>query len=73
MLYKVKYYTLAMIKRDDNGYEVGNIKQYNDTYYTDTDIKNIQEFLEVSIANRKGLMKYKPVITSIELIDGHMR
>lgn len=73
MLYKVKYYTLAMIKKGDNDYEIGNVKQYSDTYYTDTDIKNIQEFLEISIANRKGLMKYKPVITSIELIEGHIR
>lgn len=70
-MYKVNYYTLALIKH--NGvFDVGNIKQYSDIFYTDGNITDIPQLLVQSIAKIKGENKYKPIITNIELIDGHM-
>lgn len=72
-MYKVNYYTLAYIKNSSSGeYDIGNIKQYNDVFYTECGISEIQSNLEISLTNRKGLYKYYPVITNIEKISGHL-
>ncbi|MBU5331728.1 hypothetical protein KQI61_05925 [Anaerocolumna aminovalerica] len=70
-MFKVEYYTLGYIKTND-GHDVGNIKQYSDIFYTESDIENIPEILDLTVANLKGLYKYKPVITKIERIKGHL-
>lgn len=71
-MYKVKYYTLGMIKRENNEYETGNIKQYNNIFYTNVTIDNIENELQKAIDKIKGENKYKPVITNIEAIEGHL-
>lgn len=72
-MYKVDYYTLAVVKDSSTGKEsIGNIKQYNDILYTDFNIEDIPNALEASIANRKGIGKYVAVITNIEQIKGHL-
>ena len=70
-MFKVDYYTLGYIKKNDE-YDVGNIKQYSDTFYTNVDIKDIPEVLDLTVANLRGLFKYKPIITNIERINGHL-
>lgn len=77
MLYKVNYYTLGIIKHTNENnkeveYEIGNIKQYSDVFYTAVNIEDIPELLELTVANQKGLCKYKPIITNIERIEGHL-
>ena len=67
-MYKVDYYTLAKCK---NG-EVGNVFQYSDTWYTDQEISVLETELQRVIDIRKGDGKYKPVITNIERIKGHL-
>ena len=67
-MYKVDYYTLAKCK---NG-EVGNVFQYSDTWYTDQEISVLETELQSVIDIRKGDGKYKPVITNIERIKGHL-
>lgn len=72
-MYKVNYYTLSMIRNIvTNDYEVGNVKQYSDIFYTVVQIKDIPEYLQTRIDEIKGVNKYKPVITSIEKIAGHL-
>lgn len=71
-MYKVKYYTLGIIKKENNEYETGNIKQYSNIFYTNVTIDNIENELQKAIDKIKGENKYKPVITNIEKIDGHL-
>ena len=67
MLYKVKYYTLS---RGADG-SIGNIKQYSDVWYTEVCIANILQVLEAIVKSKKN-DKYVPVVTNIEMIDGHL-
>lgn len=67
-MYKVNYYTLAKCKDGT----VGNIRQYSDVWYTDQEISVLETELQRVVDIRKGEGKYKPVITNIEKIDGHL-
>lgn len=67
MLYKVNYYTLS---RCADG-SIGNIKQYSDVWYTEVCITNIPQVLEAVVKTKKN-DKYVPVVTNIEMIDGHL-
>lgn len=67
-MYKVNYYTLA--KCSDG--TTGNIRQYSDVWYTDQEISVLEAELQRVIDIRKGDGKYKPIITNIEKIEGHL-
>lgn len=67
MLYKVNYYTLSKCEESS----IGNIKQYSDVWYTDVCIQNIPTVLEQVLKSRKK-DKYFPVVTAIEMIEGHL-
>lgn len=67
MLYKVNYYTLS--KCEDGS--IGNIKQYSDVWYTEVSIQNIPAVLKQVVKDKKK-DKYVPVITNIEMIEGHL-
>ena len=62
-MYKVDYY---------KNREVGNVFQYSDTWYTDQEISVLETELQRVIDIRKGDGKYKPIITNIERIKGHL-
>lgn len=67
-MYKVDYYTLAIC---DGGKSIGNIKQFNDTWYTEQPISVLEEELKRVVDIIHGDGKYVPVITNIEQIKGH--
>lgn len=67
-MYKVNYYTLAKSKDGS----VGNIMQYTDVWYTDQEISVLDSELQRVVDIRKGEGKYKPIITKVEKIDGHL-
>lgn len=72
-MYRVDYYTLAMIKNEYiDHYRIGNIVQYRDIFYTETEIENIPTLLQRRVNDIKGDNKYKVIITKIEEIEGHM-
>ena len=63
-MYKVNYYTLAVMA---DGHK-GNILQTRDTVYTDLDISEIFSSLE----KRLSIKKLYPVIENIALIEGEI-
>ena len=65
-MYKVKYYALA--KCGDG--TVGNILQFNNTYYTECEIADIPKVLQRAVDVIYN-NKYIIVIESIEKIKGH--
>lgn len=67
-MYKVNYYTLAVL---DNGKDVGNIKQFNDVWYTEQPISIHEKELKRVLDIIYGENKYIPIITNIEKIKGH--
>ena len=71
MIYKVNYYTLS-IHHKASGDSLGNIKQYDDEFYTSVEIKDIPTKLQEVIDGIRGENKFKPIITNIEYIEGHL-
>lgn len=67
-MYKVEYYTLAVCS--DNS--IGNIKQFNNTWYTENSISVIEEELKKAVNILYGNNKYIPIITNIQQIKGHL-
>lgn len=65
-MYKVNYYTLC--KMQDGS--VGNIKQFDNVWYTEQEIEIMQTELQ-RVVDIMYNDKYQPVIMSIERIKGH--
>lgn len=65
-MYKVNYYTLG--KMQDGS--VGNIKQFDNVWYTEQEIEIMQTELQ-RVVDIMYNDKYQPVIVSIERIKGH--
>lgn len=67
-MYKVNYYTLA--KSKDGSVE--NAMQYTDTWYTEQELSVLDTELQRVVDIIKGDGKYKPIITKVKKIDGHL-
>lgn len=63
----MNYYTLSKCKDGS----IGNIKQYSDVWYTEVCIQSIPAVLEEVVKDKKK-NKYVPVVTNIEMIEGHL-
>ena len=67
-MYKVDYYTLAII----NGKDIGNIKQFDNIWYTEHEISVLEKELQRAVDIKYGDNKYKSIVKTIEAIKGHL-
>lgn len=66
-MWKIDYYTLAIC--EDGA--IGNVKQYEDTWYTECEVGEVSIKLQEIVDLIKGNGKYRPVITCYKQIKGH--
>lgn len=67
-MYKVDYYTLAILDGD----KVGNIKQFDNIWYTEHEISVLEKELQRAVDIKYGDNKYKSIVKTIEAIKGHL-
>ncbi len=67
-MYKVDYYTLAII----NGKDIGNIKQFDNIWYTEHEISILEKELQRAVDNKYGDNKYKSIVKAIDTVKGHL-